>query len=63
MTFLSFAQVRVLYADRGFIGQDRFAGLVKRGIPFCVHLRLDMMMDNWQADDGLAQLRTEPGAL
>jgi hypothetical protein len=63
LTLLSSAQVRVLYADREFIGQDWSAGLVKRGIPLCVRLRLDTIMDDWRADDWLARLRPEATGL
>lgn len=49
LTLLSAAQVRFLYADREFIGQDWSAGLVARGISLCVRLRLDTLMDDWWA--------------
>ncbi len=63
LTLLSAAQVRVLYADREFIGQDWSAGLVARGIPLCVRLRLDTLIDDWRADDWWARLRSEATGL
>ncbi|WP_193352044.1 hypothetical protein [Deinococcus gobiensis] len=59
LTLLSAAQVRVLYADRGFIGQDWSAGLVARGIPLCIRLRLDTLIDDWRTDDWSVRLKTD----
>ena len=63
LCLLSCAEIRVLYADREFIGEAWIGGLARRGIPLCVRLRADTMLDDWRADDWLARLKPEASGL
>ena len=53
------ADIQVLYADREFIGHVWIQGLASRGIPICVRLRLDTVIDELPARDWLQDL--QPG--
>jgi len=53
------ADIQVLYADREFIGHAWIQGLACRGIPICVRLRLDTVIDEVPARDWLQDL--QPG--
>ncbi|WP_169331071.1 transposase [Deinococcus gobiensis] len=63
LCLLSCTHIRVLYADQEFIGEAWISGLVQRGIPLCVRLRVDTMVDEWRADDWLARLPPEATGL
>ncbi|GHG40729.1 hypothetical protein GCM10017784_39490 [Deinococcus indicus] len=58
LCLLRAADIRVLYADREFVGYDWIQGLARRGIPICVRLRSDTLMDDWTAQDWLSRLQT-----
>ena len=47
----------MLYADREFIGHVWIQGLARRGVPICVRLRLDTLVDEWPARDWLQILK------
>ena len=51
------SEIQVLYADREFIGHVWIQGLARRGIPICVRLRLDTLVDEWSARDWLQDLK------
>jgi hypothetical protein len=51
------SEIRVLYADREFVGHAWIQGLACRGIPICVRLRLDIAIDEWSARDWLQDLK------
>ena len=59
LCLLSAADIRVLYADREFVGYDWIQGLACRGIPICVRLRSDTLMDDWTAKDWLIRTPIE----
>jgi hypothetical protein len=63
LCLLSAADIRVLYADREFIGYDWIQGLAHRGIPICVRLRSDTLLDDWTAQDWLSRLQTGTAGL
>jgi hypothetical protein len=54
---LDASQIRVFYADREFISYAWIQGLASRGIPICVRLRLDTVIDEWPARDWLQDLK------
>lgn len=43
------SKIQVLYADREFLGHVWIQGLAQRGIPICVRLRSDTLVDEWPA--------------
>jgi len=51
------SEIQVLYADREFLGHVWIQGLARRGIPICVRLRLDTLVDEWSARDWLQDLK------
>ncbi len=59
LCLLSASRIQVLYADREFIGHEWIQGLAFKGIPICVRLRLDTVVDEWPARDWLQDL--QPG--
>ncbi|MFC6663710.1 transposase [Deinococcus multiflagellatus] len=63
LCLLSAAEIRVLYADREFVGYDWIQGLAHRGIPLCVRLRRDTLMDDWTAQDWLSRVQTGTAGL
>ena len=63
LCLLCAAEIRVLYADREFVGYDWIQGLACRGIPICVRLRSDTLMDDWTAKDWLSRLQTGTAGL
>lgn len=50
LTLLSNQQVDVLIADREFIGRDWFSHLLNRGIPCCIRLKNNTLLDGIPAD-------------
>ncbi|WP_407572814.1 IS4 family transposase [Deinococcus altitudinis] len=50
------SEIQVLYADREFIGHTWIQGLACKGIPICVRLRSDTLVDEWPARDWLQDL-------
>ena len=56
LCLLCAADIRVLYADREFVGYDWIQGLASRENPICVCLRSDM--DDWTAKDWLSRLQS-----
>lgn len=50
-------EIQVLYADREFLGHVWIQGLAQRGIPICVRLRSDTLVDEWPARDWLQDLK------
>ncbi|WP_240501357.1 hypothetical protein [Deinococcus sp. LM3] len=63
LCLLSVADIRVLYADREFVGYNWIQGLACLGIPICVRLRSDTLMDDWTAKDWLSRLQTGTAGL
>ncbi|MHA0044359.1 transposase [Deinococcus sp. PEB2-63] len=63
LCLLSAADIRVLYADREFVGYDWVQGLARRGIPICVRLRRDTLLDDWTAQDWLSRVQTGQAGL
>ncbi|WP_233218925.1 IS4 family transposase [Deinococcus arcticus] len=63
LCLLRASQIRVLYADREFVGHDWIQGLAQKGIPICVRLRRDSPMDEWSAQDWLGRLQTGSAGL
>jgi len=57
LCLLEASQIRVLYADREFVGHAWIQGLACKGIPICVQLRLDTAIDEWPARDWLQILK------
>ncbi|SMB85931.1 hypothetical protein [Deinococcus hopiensis] len=58
LCLLTASQIRVLYADREFVGHDPIQGLAQKGIPICVRLRRDSWIAEWPAQDWLGRLQT-----
>ncbi|AFD26097.1 Tn10-like transposase [Deinococcus gobiensis I-0] len=63
LCLLCAAEIRVLYADREFVGYNWIQGMAHRGIPICVHLWSDTLMDAWTAKDWLSRLQTGTAGL
>lgn len=59
LCLLSCREIAVLYADREFVGQQWIQGLARAGIPICVRLRQDTLIDDVPANDWLQSL--QPG--
>ena len=51
------SEIQVLYADREFLGHVWIQGLARRGIPICVRLRSDTLVEEWPARDWLQNLK------
>lgn len=63
LCLITASQIRVLYADREFVGHDWIQGLARKGIPICVRLRRDSPIDEWTAHDWLGRLQTGTAGL
>ncbi|WP_233218905.1 hypothetical protein [Deinococcus arcticus] len=63
LCLLPASQIRVLYADREFVGHDWIQGLAQKGIPICVRLRRDTHIEEWSAQDWLGRLQTDRAGL
>jgi len=54
--------LQVLYADREFLGHVWIQGLARRGMPICIRLRSDTLVDEWPAMEWLQDLKpADPG--
>lgn len=63
LNLLDCQDVKTLYADREFIGEDWIMGLAERGIPLTVRLRKDTRIDGLPAMDWLTDLHPQAKGL